>query len=152
RKLIRSNGGTREDAEDIFQEALIILCRKIKTGNFILSAKLSTYLFSVCRFLWNDQQRRQKIAISDDNADHILLEDNLPELFEQEKKALLVEKALQALGERCKELLLLFYHTKMKLRDIAVQMGYSSENTVKNQKYKCLEGARIKLKELMQNA
>ena len=26
RKLILSNGGTREDAEDLFQEALIILC------------------------------------------------------------------------------------------------------------------------------
>ena len=117
-----------------------------------MTAKLSTYLFSVCRFLWNDQQRRQKITIADDNTDHILLEDNLSELIEQEKKALLAEKALQSLGERCKELLLLFYHTKMKLKDIAVQMGYSSENTVKNQKYKCLEGARTKLKELMLNA
>lgn len=152
RKLIRSNGGTSEDAEDIFQEALIILCRKIKTGNFILSAKLSTYLFSVCRFLWNDQQRRQKIPIADDAADHIPLADDLPELIEQEKNAQLAEKALQALGERCKELLLLFYHSKMKLKDISVRMGYSSENTAKNQKYKCLEGARNQLKEFMQNA
>jgi len=152
RKLVCTNGGTKEDAEDIFQEALIILCRKIKTGNFILTAKLSTYLFSVCRFLWNDQQRKQKIAVSDDNTDEIPLADNLPELIEQEKKAILAERALQVLGERCKELLLLFYHSSMKLKDIAVQMGYSSENTVKNQKYKCLEGARNKLKELMQNA
>jgi hypothetical protein len=31
-------------------------------------------------------------------------------------------------------------------------MGYTSENTAKNQKYKCLEGAKNKLKELKQAA
>ncbi|WP_315821201.1 hypothetical protein [Paraflavitalea speifideaquila] len=54
------------------------------------------------------------------------------------------------LGERCRELLLLFYNGGLKLKDIAARMGYSSENTAKNQKYKCLEAARNKLKELKQ--
>jgi RNA polymerase sigma factor (sigma-70 family) len=152
RKLVVSNGGTREDAEDIFQEALIILCRKIKAGNFVLTAKLSTYLFSVCRFLWKDEQRKRKISFSADDTDNIPWEENIPALIEQEHKARLAEKALQQLGGRCKELLLLFYQGSMKLKDIAVRMGYSSENTVKNQKYKCMEAARNKLKELLQNA
>jgi hypothetical protein len=38
----------------------------------------------------------------------------------------------------------------MKLKDIAAKMGYSSENTAKNQKYKCLEAAKNKLKEMKQ--
>jgi DNA-directed RNA polymerase specialized sigma24 family protein len=58
RKLIRSKGGNTKDAEDIFQEALIILIRKAKDKDFKLTAQLSTYLFSVCRFLWNDQLKR----------------------------------------------------------------------------------------------
>lgn len=150
RKLITANGGTKEDAEDVFQEALIILCRKVREGNFVLTAKLSTYLFSVCRFLWKDEQRRRKITYTDDDTD-IPWEDEIPLLLEREQKARLAERALQELGSRCKELLLLFYQGSMKLKDIALRMGYSSENTVKNQKYKCMEGARNKLKELLQN-
>jgi RNA polymerase sigma factor (sigma-70 family) len=152
RKLVTANGGTKEDAEDVFQEALIILCRKVRAGDFVLTARLSTYLFSVCRFLWRDEQRRRKMVYTADATDDIPWEETIPVLIEQEKKARLAEKALQELGSRCKELLLLFYQGSMKLKDIAIRMGYSSENTVKNQKYKCMEGARNKLKELLQNA
>jgi DNA-directed RNA polymerase specialized sigma24 family protein len=61
---------------------------------------------------------------------------------------LLAEKVLQELKDRCRELLLLFYQDKLPLRDIALRMGYTSENSTKNQKYKCLEAARNRLKEL----
>lgn len=150
RKMITANGGTKEDAEDVFQEALIILCRRVREGNFVLTAKLTTYLFSVCRFVWKDEQRRRKISYTDEEAD-IPWEDDISLLIEQEQKARLAERALQELGSRCKELLLLFYHGSMKLKDIALRMGYNSENAAKNQKYKCMEGARNKLKELLQN-
>ena len=46
-KIIRHNGGNTQDAEDVFQEALIILVRGIKENDFTLTAKLSTYLFSI---------------------------------------------------------------------------------------------------------
>jgi hypothetical protein len=43
RKLIRSRGGDQKDAEDIFQEALIILIRKIKSPGFALTAQPGIY-------------------------------------------------------------------------------------------------------------
>ena len=55
--MIHSNGGRPQDAEDVFQEALIILVGKIRKSDFKLTAKLSTYLFSVCRFLWKDKRK-----------------------------------------------------------------------------------------------
>src|SRR5690349_10782765 len=66
KKMIRLNGGSTADAEDIFQEALIVLCRKIKESGFVLSAQLSTYLFSVCRFLWKDELKKRKIQLVND--------------------------------------------------------------------------------------
>jgi len=39
RKMILSKGGNTEDAEDIFQEALIIFCRKVKEPGFELTAQ-----------------------------------------------------------------------------------------------------------------
>ncbi|HET6996503.1 MAG TPA: sigma factor, partial [Chitinophagaceae bacterium] len=60
RKIVVSNGGNAQDAEDIFQEALIIVCRKVKDPGFQLTAQLSTYLYSVSRFLWKDELRKRK--------------------------------------------------------------------------------------------
>ena len=151
-KLIRSKGGTTQDAEDVFLEALIILCRKVADTNFLLTSQLSTYLFSVCRFLWKDQLKKRKhFTVTDfDTGLNAAEEENLDRLLEEETKIVLAEKVLAELGERCRELLLLFYKTGLALRDIAARMGYSSENTAKNQKYKCLEGAKSRLKELKQ--
>jgi RNA polymerase sigma factor (sigma-70 family) len=149
RKMIRNNGGNRQDAEDIFQEALIILCKKIRETDFILTAQLSTYLFSVSRYLWKDdaQKRRLFIAGTPELPEE---ESDIQAAVVKERDARLAEKVLQELGDRCRELLLLYYTGRMKLKDIAVKMGYSSENTAKNQKYKCLEGARNRLREMQE--
>lgn len=149
-KMIRNSGGNTQDAEDVFQEALIILCRKIKETDFRLTAKLSTYLYSVCRFLWRDELKKRKHFIPHDFETGFMEQEErgLGIVIEKENQAKMAEKVLNALGDRCRELLLLFYDAGMKLKDIASRMGYSSENAAKNQKYKCLEGAKNKLKEL----
>jgi RNA polymerase sigma factor (sigma-70 family) len=152
RKLVLTRGGTAQDAEDIFQEALIILCRKAGQPGFTLTAQLSTYLFSVCRFLWNDELKRRKHIPGGDFETGLKQaeEEALRGAVEEEDRAKLAEKVLDGLGDRCRDLLVLFYNGGMKLKDIASKMGYSSENTAKNQKYKCLEAARNRLKELKQ--
>ena len=150
RKMIISKGGKSEDAEDIYQEALIVLCRKVTQPKFKLTAQLSTYLYSVCRFMWNDELKKrgkQNLVVFDDSIDKAE-EDSLNEILEEESQNKIAEKIINELGDRCKELLLLFYSGTMKLKDIALKMGYSSENTAKNQKYKCLENAKNKLQEL----
>lgn len=154
RKMILRNGGTKQDAEDIFQEALIVFYRRIKDPNFLLTSKPSTYLFGVCRFLWKDELKKRRHIVSGDAevfagpAD--AGESAIGEAMEKENRARLAEKALEQLGERCRELLVLFYNRRLSLKEIALTMGYTSENTAKNQKYKCLEGAKNKLKELKQ--
>ncbi len=154
RKMIRHNGGNSQDAEDIFQEALIILCRKVRDTDFVLTAKLSTWLFSVCRYLWKDElKKRGQPMPGDPETLYAPRGEVMPEeAMEKEHVARLAESVLSELGERCRELLLLYYTQRLKLKEIAVRMGYSSESTAKNQKYKCLEGAKNKMKELKQAA
>src|SRR6202012_4447482 len=50
--LILSNSGYPDDARDIFQEAMIVLYEKARSGSFELNSQLKTYLYSVCRRLW----------------------------------------------------------------------------------------------------
>lgn len=153
RKMVRTYGGNAADAEDIFQEALIILVRNVRERDLHLTSKLSTYLYGICRLLWKEELRRhhrplppglgQEPSDIDGPGDKTF---NL----DMEEHARLAEKALDELGDRCRELLVLFYHAGVTLKNIASRMGYRSENTAKNQKYKCLEAAKLRFKELTQ--
>jgi RNA polymerase sigma factor (sigma-70 family) len=148
RRLVRTHGGSSADAEDIFQEALILLVRNIRQPAFTLTSKLSTYLYAISRNLWRDELRRRHRPIPRELAQGDL--EPPAQAVEEEQKARLAEKVLNELGDRCRELLLLFYHGGLSLKDIASKMGYNTENTAKNQKYKCIETARIRLQELQQ--
>ena len=49
--FIRKNSGTEEDVNDIFQEAIIVIYRKLKENEQLFSDRsFQIYLFSVCRF------------------------------------------------------------------------------------------------------
>jgi len=50
--LIINNQGTIDDARDIFQETMIVLYEKAKSGNFELNCQIKTYVYSVSRRLW----------------------------------------------------------------------------------------------------
>ena len=48
---VTSNSGSDSDAEDIFQEALIVIYQKLRDDKLILRASLSTFIFSICKNL-----------------------------------------------------------------------------------------------------
>jgi RNA polymerase sigma factor (sigma-70 family) len=169
RKLILSRGGSTGDAEDVFQEALIVLIRNVQK-DLRLSAKLSTYLYGVCRLLWNEQLRKRRPEASfdsvtgrlngNDDISNIPLKSDLSASEEadlrthlhSESRIRLAEQALNELKDRCRDLLLAFYQHQFSLKEIARKMGYRTEESAKNQKYKCLEAARIRLKQLQLQA
>jgi RNA polymerase sigma factor (sigma-70 family) len=150
KKMILANGGRMEDAQDIYQEALIVFYRKASDPSFKLTSGLNTYLYSISRFMWMDQSRKNQKQQFVDIEKETVRESEFIIAVESEEQFRLAEKAIDGLGDRCKELLMMFYFQSKKLRDIALKMGYNSENTAKNQKYKCLEAAKNRLKELKQ--
>lgn len=151
KKMILANGGRSEDAEDIYQDALIVFYKKAGMADFKLTSSINTYLYSISRFMWMDQfKKQQKQAFADIEKEHVNELEFITEI-ESEDQFKLAEKVISELGERCKELLLLFYFQSKKMKDIVTKMGYNSENTAKNQKYKCLEAAKSKLKTLQTN-
>ncbi|WP_055436408.1 RNA polymerase sigma factor [Lacinutrix algicola] len=138
-KLILSKGGKKSDAQDVFQEALIILNRNLQKSDFKLTASFSTYLYSVSRFVWKDMQNKFSTQELHD------LKDNEVSIFHhvlEEKKYRFAESAFRELGERCQELLQRFYFKKMSFKAIAEVMQFKSEKIAKNQKYKCLKKAK----------
>lgn len=140
--LILSNSGYPDDARDIFQEAMIVLYEKARSGSFELNSQLKTYLYSVCRRLWLKRlSQLQKISISPEveNLEQTVpVEEELERHEQRNKDFLLMEESLYSLGEPCKSLLEAYYIGKKSMVEIAGDFGYTNADNAKNQKYKCL--------------
>ena len=142
RKFIISHGGSDDDARDTFQEALIIFCQKAVHPDFQLSAKVSTYLFSVCKYLWKDKLQKENRYVHHHNFELEADVTDIMEAHHEEEKYKFLDKVLDSIGERCKEILQAYYFSKWSMQTIAEKFGYGSEASAKNQKYKCLERAK----------
>lgn len=137
--LVVSNGGQKQDASDVFQEALIILNRNLEKSDFKLTSSFYTYLYSVSRFIWKDNQKKfSKQELHNFNDTEI---EHFHSVLEEHKYQH-AERAFLELGERCQQLLQLFYHKAMSFKAIANVMQFKSEKVAKNQKYKCLAKAK----------
>lgn len=140
-QLIVSNSGDEDDAKDIFQEAIIVLYNKVKSGNFELNSKLKTFIYSVCRRLWLKRLSQLKHSGGNvmDFEDHIPVEEDLEEHDEQDRKFKLMDQAMGKLGEPCRTIIEDFYMKNRSMQDICEKFGYTNTDNAKNQKYKCLQ-------------
>ena len=138
--LIINNNGSADDAKDVFQEAMIVLYQKVKSGTFELNCQIKTYIYSVSRRIWLKRLLQQnKFLSSNDNHEELVIVDEDVEDHEQrDVEFTMMEKAMNSLGEPCKSLLEAFYLQKRQMQDIASSFGYTNADNAKNQKYKCL--------------
>ena len=138
--LILSNSGYPDDAKDVFQEAMIVLYEKVRSGSFELNCQLKTYLYSVCRRLWLKRlnQLQKTFPEVDSLEETIPVEEEL-ELHEKRNlDFLIMERSMKNLGEPCRSLLEAYYLQKKNMTEIAGDFGYTNADNAKNQKYKCL--------------
>jgi len=141
--FIRKNQGSEDDANDIFQEAIIIIYRKIKENDLIFEkSSFKGYLFTVCRLLWLKQLERRRIEKEKLNDSlpyqEDLYDDSLNELVIKNERYGLYQKHFGALSTDCQKLLQLFFE-KVSLKEIATLMGFKSEKYAKKRKFKCKE-------------
>ena len=138
--LIINNNGSADDAKDIFQEAMIVLYEKARSGTFELSCQIKTYVYSVSRRLWLKRlQQANRYSADIGNADGVVpVEEDIDEHERRDAEFDMMEKAIQGLGEPCKSLLEAFYLRKMNMQEIATAFGYTNAENAKTQKYKCL--------------
>ncbi|MCB0737109.1 MAG: sigma-70 family RNA polymerase sigma factor [Bacteroidetes bacterium] len=140
--MVVTHGGSEEDAADIFQEALLVFIEKVKTETFELTSSIKTYLYSVCRFMLYDKNRKGGKETSLETYHDVEVESDLEAKQQREQQFGFLEKILNELGDKCVEILQRYYYRKESMTVIAESLGYANVNTAKTQKYKCLERAR----------
>ena len=64
---VRDNSGTKDEAADLIQEAMLAAYIKATEPDFELTAALSTYIQSIARLLWLKHLDRYKKRYKPDN-------------------------------------------------------------------------------------
>lgn len=145
RYYVTSNGGSQEDAKDVFQESIIVAFKQISKNSFQLKTGFEAYLYGISRLVWLKILRNRSIH------DRNIVKIEEPEesympadkLVEEDIEMRLFRKYFLKLAPECQKVLRLI-SDGLSYEEIAQEMGYKSEKIVRNKKYKCKE-ALIKM-------
>ncbi|WP_239016404.1 RNA polymerase sigma factor [Sphingobacterium corticibacter] len=142
-RMILNNNGSKDQAKDVFQEAVMVLYDKVTGQGFVLESKLKTFLYAVSRRLWLKQLGKKSnnhYSIEQDGFEESPdLSEDLQMHEDQERQFEKMESALQVLGEPCQSILTDFYLRNKSMQDICEKFGYTNTDNTKTQKYKCLQ-------------
>ncbi|MCI1188369.1 sigma-70 family RNA polymerase sigma factor [Hymenobacter sp. DH14] len=145
RRLVQRQGGSAQDAQDVFQDALVVFYEQAVLGTLELTASASTYLVSIARHRWQHELRRRARLPNEalpDESDALAAEE--PEAAEE--TAFAVRDYVERLGVKCRDMLLNFYYFQQPLTQIAEANGYRSVRSATVQKFKCLERLRASVR------
>jgi len=135
---ITHNQGSREQARDIFQDAMIIIYQRIKSDKLELSCKFGTYLYAICKNIWTQERkkyllraeklRQQALVVHDPGpADDPLLQNHLTNLF---------NKHFEDLSKDCQKILSMYFNN-FSVEDIRAAMNYKDLHHTADRKYRC---------------
>lgn len=130
-RLVTSNNGSEEEAKDIFQDALIAFWQKVTGGEFVLTSRISTYLYSICQNLWRKELDRKSRLSHEEKDGEVHMQGD------QQEKARIIHQCIEDLGDTCKKILTYYYFDGRSMDEIAELMGFANSDTAKTKKYKC---------------
>ena len=136
--FVHKRGGSDGDKEDIFHEGIIAFDRNIRLGKFRAETSLQGYLFSICRFIWNNHWRKaQKEVVVGEPREQP--DEQTPELslFAKEKKAKLRE-VLNLLDDTCRKIIT-YWKEFYSMEEIAQALSLSSAQMAKKYRYRCMK-------------
>ena len=135
-KYVQRNSGTSDDAKDIFQEGILVIYRKIKKDELVLTTSFHVYLFAVCKRIWLKKiKRKGKKEVTMETIEAYSIEESFEDGLIKSRKWALYNRMFLKLTEECQKVLKMAFNG-MSGKEIALNMGYTEEY-VKRKKYKC---------------
>ena len=141
-----SNKLCKEDIEDIFQESLLVLMNKIKSGGMIIPREgaIFSLLVQIGKFTTCNHIRKQNRISSHDavtilDKQHNIGEDNTMAVEDkQQAQDDFLDRVFDSMPAECKQLLKLFYWERKPMDDIASILGMRNADSAKTKKSKCM--------------
>lgn len=147
---------SHNDNIDVYQDTYIIFYNNVMQGKIeVFTSSISTYLFSIGKYLIFDKIKKNNKTINPDFDLSIIREHETltNDDFEMNQSELTIEqitlrKNFAALGKKCQELLNLFYYRGYTIKDIIEFGNYTSENVVKSTKSRCMKALKQRINTL----
>ena len=154
-----------DDLEDIYQEASTALFLNVRDGKLSnLTSSLSTYFLRICinqtlKFigkqkkivpLFDDSNITNKDEFRSDKIDELYqlcTEDEEAEQVSRSER--IVQDIIDTMPDTCKNIFKGYYWDNFTTSTIADMFGFANANSVKTQKYKCIQKFRNKYNELI---
>lgn len=148
-RFIVNNSGSSDDAQDIFQDTMLVLVEKLRKDDFILTASIKTYIMAIAKHLWFKKIRDSAHIIELSESHHQVFFEEIEFSIEQEKTYLdKLQLYMTKITDHCNRLLHDMFFKNKPIEEIQQQYGYSSRHNAQNQKHKCVEQIRkVKNKE-----
>ncbi len=143
-RYLKSKGCSQHDAEDLYQDAIIIFERKVSAGEFMQLASIDNYIFSIVKLNWYNKYRKNQRQSGNEITDDLLLERDVSAYYERQERKGIMNQILSLIGERCKKLLLMFTQS-YSMEDIAREIGLTDNVHARKEKYRCLNRMRVKV-------
>lgn len=146
---ILANSGSEQEARDLFQEALLVLFKKMQDETFRLNTQAEVYLSVVAQKMWLYRLRSKKAhpvqALDEQaHAQTVEADDDLELLLQEQENSEKIDRVkvgLEKLKPDQRLFLEYVYFFKYPTAEIARLMGYS-EDFVKVKKHRCLAALR----------
>lgn len=138
RAYIMKNSGSEDEANDMFQDAVVVWYKQLKSNQLEIKQSLEAYLFTIAKNLWiNKAKRDARIHFTDEvKEDKALTANTLSTLISAEREKA-VMGVLNQLGERCAQLLNYVFYQDYSLAEVTELMGFSSAEVTHTTHYRC---------------
>jgi RNA polymerase sigma factor (sigma-70 family) len=145
--FVQHNSGNIADAEDLFQDTMMVLVEKLRQDNFQLTASIDTYVYAISKNIWFKKLRDKNYELSVDELQSFDFLTSINDSIEDEKTYLEKLKGyLLKITDHCNRLIHDIFFKEKAIDQIQKDYGYSSRHNAQNQKHKCVEQIR-KVKE-----
>ena len=133
------NNGDDDEAQDIFQDAIIVFHKYVVMDQFKKENSVAGFIYSISKNMWINRIK-QKNKFNGNIESQLKTHSEENEFYVQtlnDERADKIQEILSQLGERCKELLTYSIFYRLPMEEISEKMGFSNANTAKTKNYKC---------------
>ena len=145
-RIIVKNGGDKQDARDLFQEALIVIFNRLKKNELIIESSFHSYFISLCKFIWFQQVNQKgnfEIAYQEEKVRQpsVVEERDGNKAFEEylnNQMEKIYQRHFRKLPGDCKRVLRMFFKRR-SYTEISQKMRYAGEDYARRKKYLCMQ-------------
>ncbi len=138
--LVVYNHGTVDDAKDLFQDAMIVVCERLQSRELVLSCSFGTFLYAIARNIWLRRlaEKGKTIGLTKEVLDCSMQPCGVPEskLSLHERRMIMFQRHFDTLTTSCKKIIRMMLK-KARTKQIQEEMGYNSLAYTRKRKYQC---------------